>query len=415
MIFEQIVWRDLGCASYLVGCQECAKAIVVDPPLDVDLVLSACERVGARLIGIIETHTHADHVSGHGLLAAQTDAWIAVHESAGVAYEHRALRDGDELDVGAIRLTVVHTPGHRPEHCSLLVADRSRSDEPWMALTGDSLFVGDVARPDLAVAGAEGAAVLHASLRDRLLTLEDGVEIFPGHVAGSLCGKGMSSRTSTTLGFERRNNAMLAPMAVDEFVRLANDNLGARPPNVERIVALNRGPLLRDLAEPRVVHELQGGEQVLDVRPAEAFADRHLAGSLNAPLAGTGFGTRAGSVLDAGREVVVAAADPAQAADAMRRLRAVGCTEIALLDPAVLLTGEERFDTLSMGDLVASADGLQLVDVRDPGEQPALPGALRVPYRDLDLADLTSLDPARPVAVVCQTGSRTCARCSARA
>ena len=203
MIFEQIVWRDLGCASYLVGCQECAKAVIVDPPLEVDLVLAACDRLEARLIGIIETHTHADHVSGHGLLTGLTDAWIAVHESAGVAYEHRALRDGDTIDIGAIRLTVVHTPGHRPEHCSLLVADRSRSDEPWMALTGDSLFVGDVARPDLAIAGTEGAAALHASLRDRLLTLADGVEVFPGHVAGSLCGKGMSSRTSTTLGFER--------------------------------------------------------------------------------------------------------------------------------------------------------------------------------------------------------------------
>jgi len=190
VIFEQIVWRDLGCASYLVGCQIAGEAVVVDPPLDVREVVALCRRHGAKLVGVIETHTHADHVSGHGVLAQQYGCWIAIHEVANAVYEHRPLRDADRLEVGNIALDVFHTPGHRPEHCCIVVSDRTRGDEPWLVLSGDALFVGDSGRPDLAVGGDEGAAALYRSLHERLLLLPAEVEVWPAHLGGVAHGAG---------------------------------------------------------------------------------------------------------------------------------------------------------------------------------------------------------------------------------
>jgi hydroxyacylglutathione hydrolase len=412
MIFEQVLNRDLGCAAYVVGCQQSGEAVVVDPPLHVAPVLEACAREGARLVGVIETHTHADHVSGHGVLASQHGCWIAIHESAGVDYPNRPLRDGERVLVGNIALDVLHAPGHRPEHCVVAVSDLTRVDEPWLLLTGDSLFVGEVARPDLAIAGEEGAAALYVSLHERLRDLTDAVEIYPGHVAGSLCGKGMSSKSSTTLGFERRFNPMLADMPVDEFVRRANSDLAPKPPNLGRIVALNRGPLIA--AEPvlREVDRLADARQTLDVRPAREFAAGHAPGSLNVPLDESGFATRAGFALDPELEVVVIARDDADAKDARRRLAAAGFLSLARLRGGIAgvpapLAGFEPIDLESLREL-ADAGELQVLDVREPSEQTVLArGAVAIPYRVLRDADLSALDPTRPVGVVCQTGSRS--------
>ena len=227
MILEQILTHDLGCAAYVIGCDHVEEAIVVDPPLHVQPVLDVCDRHGLRLVGVIETHTHADHVAGHGVLAASLGTWIATHPLGRPEYPSRPIEDGDRIALGHVSLEVLHTPGHRPEHCCIAVSDLERGDDPWILLTGDSLFVGDVARPDLAVGGGEGAEVLYRSLHRRLAGLGDGVEVFPGHVAGSACGRAMSARTSTTLGFERRHNRMLAEMPSREFVRLAER--AARP------------------------------------------------------------------------------------------------------------------------------------------------------------------------------------------
>ena len=217
MIFTQFVDDDLGCASYLIGDEEEGVAVVVDPPYAIDPVLAEAGRRGVRLTAVLETHTHADHVSGHGRLALDHGLPVHVHPVAGVDYPHVPLADGGEVEVGSVRLRCIHTPGHRPEHCCFAVVDRTRAEEPWLVLTGDSLFVGDTARPDLAVGGMEGAEGLFHSLR-RLLELPDGVEVYPGHVAGSLCGKAMSSKASTTIGFERRFNPMLSLAELDAFV-----------------------------------------------------------------------------------------------------------------------------------------------------------------------------------------------------
>jgi glyoxylase-like metal-dependent hydrolase (beta-lactamase superfamily II)/rhodanese-related sulfurtransferase len=411
MIFEQIVWRDLGCASYLVGCQVAGEAVVVDPPLDVREVLALCTRHGAKLVGVIETHTHADHVSGHGILAQQHGCWIAIHEIANAVYEHRPLRDGDRVDVGNIALEVLHTPGHRPEHCCLVVSDRTRSDEPWLVLSGDALFVGDSGRPDLAVAGAEGAAALYRSLHERLGALDGGVELFPGHVAGSLCGRGMSAKPSSTLGYERRFNPMLAEMTVEQFVQLANADLAPKPPTMARIVELNRGPLVGEAARARTVNLPAAGDQVLDVRDGAAFAGGHMAGSFNDSAAVPGFGNRCGFALDAERETVIVAATHEQADDAVRKLAAVGFTKLA--EVAFGIDGaheHRRFDPIGLVEMGRLSDKgeLQVIDVREASEQTELAaGALAVPYRLLAQADLSKLDPELPTAVVCQTGTRS--------
>jgi glyoxylase-like metal-dependent hydrolase (beta-lactamase superfamily II)/rhodanese-related sulfurtransferase len=411
VIFEQIVWRDLGCAAYLVGCQDSGEAVVVDPPLDVREVLALCRRHGAKLVGVIETHTHADHVSGHGVLAQQHGCWIAIHEVANAVYEHRPLRDGDRIEVGNIALDIFHTPGHRPEHCCIVVSDRTRADEPWLVLSGDALFVGDSGRPDLAVSGDEGASLLYHSLHDRLGGLDGDVELFPGHVAGSLCGRGMSAKASSTLGFERRFNPMLAEMTVEQFVKLANDGLAPKPPTMARIVELNRGPLLGVAPVARIVALPAADAQVLDVRDGEHFADGHMAGSFNDSVAAPGFGNRCGFALDPEREVVIVATTHEEAEDAVRKLAAVGFTELAEvgfgLDSAHALQRFEPIGLEEMGKLALKGE-LQVVDVREASEQTELAaGALTVPYRLLAEADLSSLDPERPTAVVCHTGARS--------
>ncbi len=241
MYFKQLVKEDLGCASYIVGCTSAAVCAVVDPRLDmVDEILEITTARGLQVTAIIETHNHADHISGHGELARRTGAEIYVHEQAGVAYPHNNLKDGDELRFGVVKLNVIHTPGHRPEHIALAVSDTTRSDDPWLVLSGDSLFIGDVARPDLAVPGEEGAYVLYDSIFNRLLKLEDGVEVYPAHVAGSLCGRGMNAKTSSTIGFERKHNPALAQRSRSEFIHDMNENLPQRPPNMFNIVERNR-------------------------------------------------------------------------------------------------------------------------------------------------------------------------------
>ena len=409
MIFEQIVLRDLGCASYLVGCQESGEAVVVDPPLHVAPVLEACRRHGATLVGVIETHTHADHVSGHGTLALRHGTWIATHPLAGVAYDARPVADGDVLEIGEIALQILHTPGHRPEHCCIAVIDHTRTEEPWLLLTGDSLFVGDVARPDLAVDGEEGAEGLFHSLHERLGALPDGIEIYPGHVAGSLCGRGMSAKTSTTLGFERRFNPMLGDLDLAGFVRRANTDLAPRPPGMARIVELNRGPLRADPPAAERRETVPRGAQVLDVREARRFAAGFARGTLNVPVDTTGFANRAGFVLDPERPVAIVADSGREAGAAAELLGAVGFDQLVELarGPATPGLGEQaQLRPMDLDEVAGS--GLQILDVREPTEEPEpLDGAIQIPYRLLAGADLSGLDESRPVATVCGTGVRT--------
>ena len=211
MIFRQLTHDDLGCASYLIGDEDAGVAAVVDPRLDIDEYLRLARYLGVRIEHVLETHNHADHVSGHGRLVSATGARIHVHRDAAPDYDHEPFDDGWELELGALRVRALHTPGHRPEHTAFALIDTERGEEPWAVLSGDSLFVGDIARPDLAVDKEEGARGIFRSLHGKLLALPDTAELWPGHLGGSLCGgPGMNLKVSSTIGFERAHQALLA-------------------------------------------------------------------------------------------------------------------------------------------------------------------------------------------------------------
>ena len=357
MIFTQFVADDLGCASYLVGDEDAGVAAVVDPAFAIEQYLEEADRRYVRIVRAIETHTHADHVSGHGRLALEHGIPVSVHPLAEAEYPHDPMEDGHVIELGNVVLTCIHTPGHRPEHCCLTVTDRSRADEPWLVLTGDSLFVGDAARPDLAVEAREGAEGLYHSLR-RLLELGDGVEVYPGHVAGSLCGKAMSSKGSTTIGFERRFNPALAFEDVALFVAESAGISAPRPPNLERIVALNRGSFVGAAPEPPELPVAPEGAQILDARPLHAFAAGHLQGAVSVPVSGTRFATKAAFVLDTERPVVLAASNEDEARDAIRGLRSVAVLDIP---GYVLGGGPETLELVSVDELESlMADGAEL-------------------------------------------------------
>src|SRR3954447_12941436 len=240
MIFRQITHDDLGCASYFIGDEDAGVAAVVDPKLDIEEYLALARYMGVRIDHILETHNHADHVSGHGRLADATGAAIHIHRDAAAKYEHEPFDDGWELELGAVMVRALHTPGHRPEHTAFVLVDSARGPEPWAVLSGDTLFVGDIARPDLAVDKDEGARGIFHSLHDGLLALPEACEVWPGHLGGSLCGgPGMDMKVSSTIGYERRHNELLRVEDEDEFVHASTSTLGPQPPNFKAIVGLN--------------------------------------------------------------------------------------------------------------------------------------------------------------------------------
>ena len=403
MIFAQFVDDALGCASYLVGDPGSGEAVVVDPAFAIEQYLVEAEHRGVRIVRVIETHTHADHLSGHGRLALEHGIPVSIHPVADAEYPHDPLEDGVEIGLGDVVLRCIHTPGHRPEHCCLAVSDRSRGDDPWIVLTGDSLFVGDSARPDLAVDAREGAEGLFHSLR-RIVELGDGVEVYPGHVAGSLCGKAMSSKASTTIGFERRFNPSLAHDDVSLFVAESTGTATPRPPNMQRIVELNRGPFVGAESDPEELPVPPEGAQVLDVRPVHAFADGHLPGALNVPVSGTRFSTKSAFVLEDG-PVVVAAGTEEEAAEAIRGLRAVAILDIPGF---VLGGGSEQLGVVGIEQLdELLASGAELVDVREKDERDSgyIAGSRNIPYRLLALGE-ADLPRDRPIVTICETGPR---------
>jgi hydroxyacylglutathione hydrolase len=399
LLFRQFVNEDLGCASYLVGDSEAAVAVLVDPAFAIEQYLDAAADDGVRIVRVLETHTHADHVSGHGRFALEHGLPVSIHPLAEPAYPFEPLEEGQVVDVGAVRVRVLHTPGHRPEHCSFVVGDE-------LVLTGDSLFVGAAARPDLAVAAREGAEDLFRSL-GRLSELGADMRVYPGHVAGSLCGGRMSSARSSTIARERTTNDALGFRDVQEFVLVSASVSAPRPPTTQRVVELNRGPWV---PWPAPVEELPepGEATVLDVRPFSAYTEGHLRGAISVPVSGGSFGTKAGFVLVAGERVVLHAASRAEAEEAARKLWAVGILDVAgyVLAP----NARERLATLDVDELrtLLESPGLQLVDVRETTERDTgyIPGSQNVPYRLLRKLGCGALDRSRPVVTVCESGPR---------
>jgi hydroxyacylglutathione hydrolase len=399
LLCRQFVNEDLGCACYLVGDPDAGVAVVVDPPLLIEPVVEAAAENGLRIERVLETHTHADHVSGHGRFAVEHGLPVAVHPLGEPAFPFEPLADGQVVEVGSVRITVLHTPGHRPEHCAFLVDDE-------LVLTGDSLFVGDAARPDLAVAAREGAEDLFHSLT-RLAALPAAVEVLPGHVSGSLCGGNMSSERSSTIGHERESNSALEYRDVQEFVLVSASVSTPRPPTTERVVALNRGPWLALPDEPAELDDAGGGT-MLDVRPFAAYTAGHVPGSISVPVSGDAFGTKAGFVLTAGEEVVLHASTRDEALEAAEKLWAVGILELAgyVVRPHATET-LATVDTSELMDLLDRAE-VQVVDVREASERDSgyLPGSTNIPYRLLRKIAGGALERDRPVVTVCESGPR---------
>jgi hydroxyacylglutathione hydrolase len=416
VIFRQIAHEDLGCASYLIGDEDAGVAAVVDPRLDIGEYLRLARYLSVSIEHILETHNHADHVSGHGRLAAATGALIHVHELSEAEYEHEAFADGWELALGSVVVRAVHTPGHRPEHTAFLLIDTARGEEPWAVLTGDSLFVGDIARPDLAVEKTEGARDIFGSLH-RLLALGDDVEVWPGHLGGSLCGgPAMDLKVSTTIGYERRHNALLGEGDEAAFVERSTAGLRPQPPNFQAIVAINRGPLERRPidAEPLTPRQVeQSNAPVIDIRTALQFDEAHIPGAISNTALQSGFGTRLAWIAGPDTPVVLVGRDDDDALRAVELAAAVGVGRIAgYLAGGMTSWREERLPTqsiprLTVPELHERAAGLQILDVRERDEWEAghIPDSHFAPYHGIREIP-GGLDATRPIAVICASGQR---------
>ena len=422
MIFQQIVNEESGCLSYLIGCGQAGRAVVVDPGRDrVHEYLRLARRRGLTITHVIETHTHADHISGNRDLAAATRAPIFAHATAGFAFDHERLSDGDALDVGRIRLTVAHTPGHTPDSICLLVTDLERGTEPWFVLTGDTLFVGSVGRPDLG--GARAAAEAYESLTRVLLRLDDSVEIYPAHGAGSACGRAMSAKAGSTIGFERRFNPALQLRDRAAFVEFIMRDLPPKPPQFEKIVGKNRGLIPLQAAKPRPYtareawEAVRRGECVVDLRDPGAYGEGHVPGAINVWIESPQFAERVAWAVPAGVPLLLLAPGPSDLERAVQALSRVGVDEVTgflqwgMIEWKSEGLALETVDQITVHDLLEWLEegrDLAVIDVREPFEwlDGHIEGALHLPMMEsLTRRDRVPLD--RPKAVLCAGGLRS--------
>ncbi len=430
MYFKQFYLNCLAHASYLIGSD--GEAAVVDPQRDVDQYIEEAAADHLEIRYIIETHLHADFVSGHRELAARTGAQIIFGEKAKATIPHRAVRDGDELVIGKIKLRILETPGHTPESICVLVTDTEVSDRPQKVLTGDTLFIGDVGRPDLA--GAKGytkemmAAMLYDSLHEKLLPLDDAVEVYPAHGAGSMCGKNLSTETSSTIGQQRKFNYALQPMTKDEFVRVMTADLPEAPAYFSNDAEINRSgaAALTGLPKPSAlpateVHTLAAqGHVILDVRPAAEFGAGHIPGALNIGLGGQ-FASWAGSLIPLPAPIVIVAESDEQVEEAQIRLARVGLENVkGYLSGGINAWKEAQrefavvaqISVAELKELIETRADLQIVDVRRPAEYESghAPRAMTAPLAKLRaLVPGLNLDVTKQTALICAGGYRSSA------
>ncbi|NBC14937.1 MAG: MBL fold metallo-hydrolase [Gammaproteobacteria bacterium] len=433
MIFKQFYLESLGHASYLVGSEDTGEALVLDVRRDVETYFAEARSQGLRIRYACDTHQHNDYLSGICELPARTDVQLLAGARAELGYPVRAMDDGEQLDMGEVRFELLHTPGHTPEHVSLLVTDRSRGEEPAILFSGGALLVGDLARPDLLGGEAEarrGAEAFCDTLQRKILPLPDFVEVYPTHVAGSLCGGHIGSRLSTTIGYERRMNAMLSNLASkDEFVGHCMDltDLPAVPPYWPRMRRLNSEgpPLLGVLADPPPLdldafeRAREEGAVVLDCRAPEAFA-AHIPGAINVGI-GSSFATWAGSVLPYDQDLVLVLDRAEDLWEVCWQLLRIGYPlPKGWLGGGMLAwrTAGKPIEVLPQWTVhelrraLDRRDDLMVLDVRQPAEWSAghIPGALHLTGAELNRrADelLAGGGRERPIAVICGSGFRS--------
>jgi hydroxyacylglutathione hydrolase len=426
MYFRQFYLGCLAHASYLIGSE--GEAAVVDPQRDIDIYLEDAKAHGLTIRHVIETHCHADFVSGHHELAARTGAKIYFGSKAPVKFDFVGVHDGDEIAMGNIRLRFIETPGHTPESVSILVFDLTTSSSiPDGVLSGDTLFVGDVGRPDLLgsrMPAAELASLLYNSLHDKLLKLPDPVKVFPAHGAGSMCGRNISSETSSTIGEQRRFNYALQPMSREAFVQMMTTDLPEAPSYFSRDAQINLEgpPLLDELPAPigfppEAVQKMQrGGHLVLDTRPSSQFGAGHIPGSLNVALGGQ-FASWCGTLLKPDIPLLLVLEDAEHVREARTRLARVGLERVSgYLQGGVLAWHEaglplEKAEQISVEELRQRMDERSvdmILDVRRPPEWTAghIDQAVHMPLNHLGESAL-SLNRESKIAVLCAGGYRS--------
>ena len=430
MIFKQYYLNCLAHASYLIGDEATGSAVIIDPQRDVDQYIGECQSRDLQIKNVILTHCHADFVAGHLELRDRAGARIFLGARAKAEYEFTALRDGDSIEMGEVRLQALETPGHTMESICILVFDRRRSaDTPYAVLTGDTLFIGDVGRPDLMASlgysAAELASRLYDSLRDKLLPLPDDTLVYPAHGAGSLCGRNLSKETVSTIGEQRLSNYALQPMTRDKFVALVTADQPDSPAyfGYDAVMNTKERPTL-DQALARALQSLSldevlaagaGDAQLLDTRDAADFARAHLAGSLNIGLGGQ-YATWAGTLLGHERPIILIT-EPGGEEEAAMRLGRIGFDHVAgylqdglaaLESRRDLAEGWDRIVPAVLAEELAGENPPLVLDVRGPSEYGAkhLESAINIPLNHL-LERLGELPRDRPVVVHCAGGYRS--------
>ena len=427
MIFEQHYLECLSQASYFIGDETTGRAVVVDPRRDISPYLESAEEHGMTIELVLETHFHADFLSGHLELAQATGAAIAYGSVAEPEFVFRKLGHRERLSLGQVELEIRHTPGHTPESISIVVFENGDDEIPYGVLTGDTMFIGDVGRPDLmsskGVTSAELASDLYDSLHEQLLTLPDETRLYPGHGAGSSCGKNLSSDTSCSIGVQRASNYALQPMTKDEFIEVVTHGQTAPPAYFEYDAGLNKAirPLFDETwpSVPMTLDEVlaaqQRGAVVLDSRSPDEFAAGHLAGSINVGLAGR-YSEFVGGIIAPGTAMVIVAEEGREAESRMRLARIGFDQVVGYLDnpPAAFMASPDavrrssRVDVGAMKNAMESVADLQIVDVRQPGETAGgvVEGAIIMPLTKLS-ADFGQLDPTKPTLLYCAGGFRS--------
>jgi hydroxyacylglutathione hydrolase len=428
MYFEQFYLGCLAHASYMLASE--GEAAVVDPQRDVEIYLNAAAERGLKIRHIFETHLHADFVSGHMELARRTGATIYIGGRAGAEFPHVPLHDGFELRMGRVRIAAVETPGHTPESVCLVITDEEKSPQPWAVLTGDTLFIGDVGRPDLSpqFTSQQLAGMLHDSLHRKLLRLPDDTLVYPAHGAGSLCGRNMRADRFSTIGTERMTNYALQIKDRDEFVRQTTANLPARPEYFFQDAQINRQgapalaelPPLAPISPAELKRLLDEDVFALDVRPVADFAAAHVPGSINVALSGQ-FATWAASVLGLKARPVLIADTPQQYEEARTRLARVGIEDLrGFLDGGVNAWRDAGFTVAALPEITVqelqqrlNEGSLRVLDVRrEPEWQGGHIAAADWWPLDRFKVSAPEIDPAVPIAVHCAGGYRSVIACS---
>ncbi len=419
MFFKQFKLVGMGCASYMIGSEKSGEVAVIDPAWEVEQYLAEATAQNLKITQIYETHLHADHVSGNRRLAALTGAQIYLHKKAEAAFPYISVENGTVVKLGELNFKVLYTPGHTWESINLLVEDTSNPSLPPYLLSGDTLFVGDVGRPDFA--GQEGAGTLYDSIQREIMPLPDNTIVYPGHLAGSLCGRSLSTATVSSIGYEKKTNPALQIFDRTKFVDFLTADLPPAPPDFKRIVGLNRAGSpeqqteLTELKWEEIQAKTQTGAKLLDIREPELFWTGHLPGSQSVPLALGQFGATAAIFVLPENPIILIANTVQEAQAAQNGLGVVGRYNVAgyALFENVAVQAQSGLHKRVNGEELASklsTDAPTILDVRDPGEfaVDGLPNAINIPLRKLP-ASLGEIEQTRDqlLVVLCAAGNRS--------